>query len=66
MLEEMTRYSYANKTKFDIIAAYGMCLLGNEELMDIKPMDVEESSRILPIFGYYTDERGIKRRGIIP
>ena len=33
MLDELLRYSYANKRKFDIVAAMGICLLADEELI---------------------------------
>lgn len=66
VLQEMVTYSYENKRKFDIIAALGMALLGDEELMGIVPKKVEEESRILEPIGFWTDERGIKHRGIIP
>lgn len=32
MLDELIRYSYANKRKFDIVAAFAMCLLANEDM----------------------------------
>ena len=66
MIEELLKYSYENKTKFDIVAAAGMALLGNEELMDIKPISLDESSKLLPLFGYWTDDQGIKHYGVIP
>ena len=33
MLYELSKYSYENKRKFDLVAALGMALLGDEELM---------------------------------
>lgn len=33
MLEELIKYSYAAKRKFDIVAAMGMCLLADEEMI---------------------------------
>jgi len=33
MIDELLRYSYANKRKFDIVAAMGVCLLADEEMM---------------------------------
>ena len=33
MLEELIKYSYAAKRKFDIVAALGMCVLADEEMI---------------------------------
>lgn len=37
MLDELLKYSYANKRKFDIIAAMQMCEVGDEELYGLTP-----------------------------
>lgn len=66
MLDELMRYSYENKRHFDIVAAMGMAELGDEELMGIVPKSLEDNNKKLPPFGYWTDERGIKHKGIIP
>lgn len=65
-LEEMNRYTYENKGKFDIIAAMGMCELGDEELSGIRPVEVDVIETSFEDVGYYFDEYGIKRFGIIP
>jgi hypothetical protein len=33
MLEELNRYSYENKRKFDIVAALGMTMLADEDMI---------------------------------
>lgn len=66
VLNEAITYSLENKRKFDIIAAWGMAELGDEELMGIVPKKPEEDNKLLEPIGYWTDERGIKHRGIIP
>lgn len=43
-----------------------MAELGDEELTGVAPKSMEESSRILEPFGFWTDERGIKHKGVIP
>ena len=40
MLQELIKYSYANKTKFDIVAAMGVCELADEELQGVVPRKV--------------------------
>jgi hypothetical protein len=38
MLEELLKYTYENKRKFDIIAAMSCCEIGDEALTGITPM----------------------------
>lgn len=33
MLQELMKYSYENKRKFDIVAAFGICLLADEDMI---------------------------------
>lgn len=66
LIEELLKYSYENKRKFDLVAAFGMALLADEELMFIKPKIETDNSNVLEPFGYYYDEYGIKRKGRIP
>ena len=35
MLQELIKYSYANKRKFDIVASIGMAELGDEEMVEL-------------------------------
>lgn len=66
ILEEAISYNYVNKRKFDIIAAWGMCELGDEELMGILPREADSPNNKLRPFGFWVDERGIRHKGIIP
>jgi len=66
MLDELNRYTDDNKTKFDIIAAMGMSELADEELHDVSPRSVEPETYDFQDIGYYVDEKGVKRYGIIP
>lgn len=65
MLDELNRYTDENKTKFDIIASMGMAELADEELHDVSPKFKEDKKQSFKDIGYYIDERGIKRFGII-
>lgn len=66
MLDQLNKYTNENKTHFDIIAALGMVELADEELSGIIPREVEEVSNQWEDIGYYTDEKGYKRWGVIP
>ena len=64
-IEEAIKYSYSNKRKFDMIAATGMCELGDEELSGIPPKDLDAKGEQWTDFGYYYDEYGRKKYGAI-
>lgn len=66
MLEQLLNYSYENKRKFDIIAALGMCEMADEELTGINPKVKNEVTKTWKDIGWYIDDRGYKRYGIIP
>lgn len=66
LLDELNNYSDENKRKFDIVAALGMALLADEELMGVIPKSTEVVEQKWQDIGYYYDERGIKRYGVIP
>lgn len=66
MLNELIKYSYANKRKFDIVASMGMCELGDEELCGIQPRSSQPTQKEWRDVGYYYDENGYKKFGVIP
>ena len=55
-----------NKGKFDIIAAFGMMELADQELSGRQPVKVEKDDAQFEDFGYWKDEKGIKHYGVIP
>lgn len=67
MLDELSRYTDEMKRKFDIIAAMGLCELGDEDMMGVTPRQIENTDDSFQDFGYYIDpETGYKRQGVIP
>ena len=66
MLNQLNKYTDENKGKFDIVAAMAMAEVGDEELNGIIPKVNKPISDEFQDIGYYTDERGYKRFGIIP
>lgn len=66
MLNELLKYSYVNKRKFDIVAAMGMAELGDEELFGNAPRLQQVQNATWKDIGYYVDEYGVKKYGIIP
>ena len=66
ILEQLLKYSYENKRKFDIIAALEMAEIADEELMGLNPRVQNEYTKEWKDMGYYIDEKGYKKFGIIP
>ena len=67
LLDQLNRYTNENKSHFDMIAAFGMALLADEELSGQAPREVEEATtENWTDIGWYTDERGYKHWGTIP
>lgn len=66
MLDELNRYSDENKGHFDIVASMGMSELADEELGNIIPVKVKKVEETYDDVGYYIDERGYKRWGVMP
>lgn len=66
MLDELSRYTDEHKRKFDIVAGMAMALLADEELSGLVPHITETVDNDWQDIGYYIDEKGIKRYGVIP
>lgn len=66
MLDELNRYTDENKTKFDLVAAMGLAELADEELHGVVARKVVEENNQFEDVGWYTDEKGYKRFGVIP
>ena len=66
LLEQALKYSITNKTKFDLIAAWGMAELGDEELVGVAPRKDDDKSNQFSQIGYYYDSNGNKHYGVIP
>ena len=66
MLEELLKYTYENKRKFDMIAAMQCCEIGDEEMSNLAPKKMENSAGKWVDFGWYRDEKGNLHHGVIP
>ena len=49
-----------------MVAAFAMALLADEELKGYIPQKEEQDKSDWQDIGFYTDENGIKRYGVIP
>lgn len=66
MLEQLLKYSDENKGKFDIVAAMQMAEIADEELSEVVPIATQDIKKEFQDIGYYIDEHGYRRYGIIP
>ena len=46
MLQQLLKYSYSQKRKFDIVAAMQMCEIGDEELFGLNPTKTVDTSAV--------------------
>lgn len=64
VIDQLLRYSYENKRKFDIVAGLGMALLADEDLAGKVPK-TDSSEKLLETVGYYKNEYGQKVFGVV-
>jgi hypothetical protein len=65
-VEQLLGYNKAEKTKFDLVAALQHCEIYDEDLLDAIPQEVNTKPVERQDVGYYRDERGRKKFGVIP
>ena len=66
IVDQLLDYSDERKKEFDIVAAMGMCELGDEELSVKKPQAREVEGKQFTDIGWYKDSKGYKHYGPIP
>ena len=66
MVEQLLNYSDEKKKDYDIVAAMGMCELGDEEMSVKKPEAREPEGKVFQDIGWWTDSKGYKHYGPIP
>ena len=66
MLEELLKYTYENKRKFDTIAALSCCEIGDEAMTGITPTKPTVTRKTWQDIGWYKDDKGYLKFGVIP
>jgi len=66
MITQLQRFNYDDKGNFDLVMSMVMCEIGDEDMYDLKINQTYRSSESWQDVGYYRDERGVKRWGVIP
>jgi hypothetical protein len=65
LIEQLLDYEPERQTEFDWVVAMMLCEIADEELAEYLPQVVAAPEPWAKI-GYYNDERGIRRHGILP
>jgi hypothetical protein len=66
LLEQLRDYQREDRTKYDLVVAMALCEIADEDLLGIPARTSGVDTKDFQEFGYYTDEKGIKRMGVIP
>ena len=66
MIDQLQRYSYENKTKFDVVAAMCMAEIGDEDMYNLVAKSSDTPKREWNDIGYYFDNKGVRHYGIVP
>lgn len=62
LLLQLYNFEYTKKGKFDLIAAFAMCLIADEDMMETVIEKKKEKKPVMKL-GFYKDSAGIKRYG---
>ncbi len=66
LLEQLRDYQREDRKRYDLVIAMGLCELADEDLLGEGGQQDQQESRELELFGYYSDQDGVKRFGILP
>lgn len=66
LLEQLESYTDENKGQFDMVAACQMAEIADEELSEMVPVAIKPIAQEFQDIGYYKDEKGYTRFGVIP
>ena len=66
IVRQLLNYSNEKKKEFDIVAAMGMCEIGDEEMSVKKPEPRDKPGKQFKHVGWYKDNKGYRHWGEIP
>lgn len=66
LLEQLREYQREERTKYDLVIAMALCEIADEDMLGIPAKTRGEGVKEFEEFGYYTDENGKKKFGVIP
>jgi len=66
VLEQLRDYQRESRTAYDLVIAMALCEIADEDLLGIPAKENGADTRDFVEFGFYTNEKGIRKRGVIP
>jgi predicted nucleotidyltransferase len=66
LLEQLRDYQREDRRKYDLVIAMGLCELADEDMFGVAARGEDSPTSDFSVFGYFTDEHGIKHFGKIP
>jgi hypothetical protein len=66
VLEQLRDYQREDRRRYDFVVAMGLCEIADEDLLGEAAKPQGALSEEFEEFGYYYDERGVKRFGVLP
>lgn len=66
VIEQLQKFAYEEKGKFDIVMAMVYTEIGDEDMYDLRVKETRETYSSFQDVGYYYDESGRKQFGVIP
>jgi hypothetical protein len=65
LLEQLRDYQREDRRKYDLVIAMGLCELADEDMFGIAARGEDSPTSEFTLFGYWTDDHGIKHFGKI-
>jgi len=65
-LEQLRDYQREDRTRFDLVVAMALCEIADDDLLGIPAKTNNTDTKDFQEFGYYADEKGYKKFGVIP
>lgn len=66
LLEQLRDYQREDRTKFDLVVAMALCEIADDDMLGIPAKSNTSETKDFEEFGYYVDENGYKKFGVIP
>lgn len=66
LLEQLRDYQREDRRRYDLVIAMGLCELADEDMFGVAARGETSYTEGFSLWGYWTDERGIKHMGALP
>ena len=66
LIEQLRDYQREDRTKYDLVVAMALCEIADEDMLGIPAKSTTAVTKDFSEFGYYKDDNGVKRFGVLP